>query len=669
MPQKANTFHLIKTSNGLTAEYNGRLLYSKYAPAKSAIAAVKALSILPGTLIAVCSPVLCYGLDVLLKNLPSDCFVAAIESDDNLFQAAQKHFPKNSRCILLKKSEINDFTHSLCKGKISNRSGTATGVLPGKCGARLKCGSLRRCVRLDLSAGVQFNRCFYDNVAAAFEEAISRYWKNRLILIRFGRLYSRNLFRNIARLPYSTKLSQTARTVSLPILVAGAGESVESAAHIAVAARNKIHIIAVDAALPALLKMGLMPDDVVTEDAQSIIADCFVGAASAVNGGNRKAGRKPFPLPSAKKNAAKGGSPLAGKGECRLQEGDKDCLEQFNKPMRAFLSLTGFCGAFDAVKDWANITYYASDYCNAQFLHSMEAKSLIPPLFMPLGSVGLTAVRLAIMMRLNENVPIFTAGLDFCYSIGATHVRGAAACIKRLSSSNRLSPCEAYNASFGEGAIKVPSASPLDAADMGCPPLSPRPPLAFKVEKRTMPNLSLYHKLFNEQFSGVHNLFDARDGMSALLQKNTAGGINALGAADTCPPIAFEHKSAAGAVASSGIDNDKCKKKDDEIAMNDMLFYEKEKKALNELKELLCNGNGLMSNMQKISAHKRIAELLRPREYLYLHFPDYNESVFDTLEDETAGDISECISFLRRVRAEADFFLKDIEIGMRTLDD
>ena len=59
--------------------------------------------------------------------------------------------------------------------------------------------------------------------------------------------------------------------------------------------------------------------------------------------------------------------------------------------------------------------------------------------------------------------------------------------------------------------------------------------------------------------------------------------------------------------------------------------------------------------MSETERRVEIEKLLAAREYLYLHFPDGLKASFD-------------LSFLKRVRAEIDFFIKDIEVGKSILE-
>ena len=75
-------------------------------------------------------------------------------------------------------------------------------------------------------------------------------------------------------------------------------------------------------------------------------------------------------------------------------------------------------------------------------------------------------------------------------------------------------------------------------------------------------------------------------------------------------------------------------------------FLLSEKSSLEELKNILITGK----------KSDKIVPLLKDREYLYLHFPDGYK-----------GPSSD-LSFLNRVRAEIDFFIKDITFSLNVID-
>ena len=70
-------------------------------------------------------------------------------------------------------------------------------------------------------------------------------------------------------------------------------------------------------------------------------------------------------------------------------------------------------------------------------------------------------------------------------------------------------------------------------------------------------------------------------------------------------------------------------------------FYHTEKDMLQKLRQMLVSGGD----------SAQILEIIKKCEYLYLHFPDGYKTPTDDL------------SFLKRVRGEIDFFLKDLDYG------
>ena len=83
------------------------------------------------------------------------------------------------------------------------------------------------------------------------------------------------------------------------------------------------------------------------------------------------------------------------------------------------------------------------------------------------------------------------------------------------------------------------------------------------------------------------------------------------------------------------------KKSDEKILLVINKFYETELNALKKIKAMLTGKDK--------TEDKLLEKLLIEREYLYLHFPDAHLG----LKMER--------SFLKRIRAELDFFIKDIE--------
>ena len=130
-------------------------------------------------------------------------------------------------------------------------------------------------------------------------------------------------------------------------------------------------IVCVDTALQPLLARKIIPDAVFIEEAQSVILKAFIGFTD-----NLKtqifAGLSSIPY-----------------------------LKNFVSPSK--------------------ISFFTTEFTQANFLSRFSQFSFLPPLNNPFGSVGLTAVYYALKFRADETVPIFICGLDFSYSKGFTH--------------------------------------------------------------------------------------------------------------------------------------------------------------------------------------------------------------------------------------------------------
>ena len=157
----------------------------------------------------------------------------------------------------------------------------------------------------------------------------------------------------------------------------------------------------------------------------------------------------------------------------------------------------------------------------------------------------------------------------------------------------------------------------------------------------TTKNLSAYASLFSNYFSGTPNLFDAgKSGIPLAIPRISELELIAFlelqkNSSSFCPPT----------------------QKNREISALVRDFYVAEEGALIHLRDLLSSGERAMSAEEKNAGNLSYAilELLLPRDYLYLHFPD---GFSPNSEPQ----------FLKRVRAEIDFFLKDIHTGLFLLE-
>lgn len=544
---------LVETGRGFSVLYKNRFLYSRYDPSKNILAAVASLNILPGTLILACSPCLGLGLSELSAKLPENCLILGCECDGELYTFAQEHIVRPRNFSLLSPSELSALPVLLNKRAVVLGDGTE---LPPQ-------GTLRRVIRVDFSAGTQFAPQYYQALSRASEDAVGRFWKNRITLVKLGRKYSRNLFRNLSRLPDSAPFEQFVHTITKPVLVLGAGESMEDTARKLAPCRNTMYIAAADAALPSLLALGVVPDAVVCEEAQSAIAPAFLGAQG--------------------------------------------------KNTHIFAGITSWPAVHDFVGGKEKISYFATKYDDTLFFERLSGGHILPPVIPPLGSVGLTAVYLALLFRSDDSVPVFVSGLDFSYSPGCTHARGTPARTARLCAGNRTVPAANYDAAFGFG-------SSAAACKNG-------------GTVYTTPVLLSYAQTFSGLFHAEKNVFDA--GTTGI----------ALGLEHRDVSCVFEKSGSAQCAAEASVPHT-----DTDRQRLITHFYDAEEKALCELRDILSHGQ----HMNETERNERITKLLTAREYLFLHFPD-------------GYRLSLSPSFLKRVRAETDFFLKDIRTGKQLL--
>ncbi len=591
MAQNANEKPcLVEAGRGFSVSYQNRFLYSKYAPDRAIKGAVESLTLLPGTLILALSPALWLGLAELLQKLPEDCFVLGIESDENLHEFAEEQLEKLkadssntdfSKVALLPFSE-NDYIVNILSGERSVEALSLPHI-----------STFRRAVPIEMSAGTQFCKEKYFQIASLAQNTIASFWKNRITLTKLGRLYSRNLFKNIANIPYSQDFKELSHKINRPIFVFGAGESIEETIeNIPHEELKKCFVIAVDAASPALKAHGITPDAVVAQEGQLAIEKAYIGG-------------------TAKKS---------------LLIADITSRKQVTRHTAQ------------------KITYFATKYTDSLFFKNLTQKGFFPPTIPPLGSVGLTASYIALLLRENINVPVFVTGLDFSFSLGRTHTKNAPAHIARLSSANRLTPTENYAASFRTGAKKLIGKN--------------------GIEIFTDTALESYAKSFTDVFYGTPNLYDAgNQGIPLGLQEITSEKIKAyLKTIQAAPqeaespeekdlPKQETHTQAADSPsenAPSQTDNSA----QEEITSQVKNYLETEEKSLNRIKELLMFGKDVASC--SMSLEQELNALISPREYLFLHFPDgYKCKTSD-------------LSFLKRVRGQIDFFLKDIKAELKT---
>ena len=160
------------------------------------------------------------------------------------------------------------------------------------------------------------------------------------------------------------------------------------------------------------------------------------------------------------------------------------------------------------------------------------------------------------------------------------------------------------------------------------------------IEVFTDTALEGYAKSFADFFAGTLNLYDCgKQGIGLGLEK--IGSEKARAYLETISSLTQETTLSSG------------KELPAQSLQQIRTFLESEEKALNRIKELLMFGRDVASC--SCSLEDELHSLIAPREYLFLHFPDGYKC--DTKD----------LSFLKRIRGQIDFFLKDIKNELKLL--
>ncbi len=356
------------TGRGLTV-FCDRYLYSKRDPARRSISVSKTAPVEPHTLYIVPSPLLGYGLKELLNRITDDSFILAIEISQTLFHLCSpfisREFLNHPQLSIVRLSdEIN------LKALLDN----------------LGYWRFRRVHRIDLNAGASRSPEDYNRLTEFAINALATYWRNKHILRALGRHWVRHLFANLS----SSSLQSPRSWTGKPIVVTGAGPSLEDSLDFLIQYRELVEIWATDTSLGTLLAAGIRPDVISVLETQFWNHMDFHGAADT--GINIIADITSYP-----------GS----------------------------LSITG-----------GRTAVYFSSFAELSVLKRLE--KTVPGIrkIPPLGSVGLSTVYLALHC---SDAPIFLTGLDFAYTPGKTHARESSMHKWQLINLSRINPSPGWS--------------------------------------------------------------------------------------------------------------------------------------------------------------------------------------------------------------------------------
>lgn len=282
------------------------------------------------------------------------------------------------------------------------------------------------------------------------------------------------------------------------------------------------------------------------------------------------------------------------------------------------LSVSGLTGCPNTVTFSAESnSFFLPAYTDADFITKLSSIAGFPPLIKPLGSVGNTAVYISLYLRKNSSVPVFFSGLDFSYEPGLTHAKGSLAMKRLLIQNTKIRSLWNFASSFSETTFKVPSTSGREL-------------ISTKALKGYADLFSLFRQnenIWDLRNDGINlNIPDGRILIENILKESNDSKSSAFNLIERTP----EEKN--------------------HIREGIKAYFVEELKNLKEAKDILT-GKTKNSNEESES---RLTQLLESREYLFLHFPD---GIKFSLE----------LSFLKRIRTEIDFFIKEFNTDLSLL--
>ena len=356
----------------VSVRYRGRDLYPQVSPESAALRRVAALTPQPNTLYLLPSPLLFYGVPELLAKIPESSRLLCVEADQALMKFSLKWVPKHR------------YSHPRTTFIRANSGGAVVSVV-----REIGIWNFRRVELVSLSGGYSLHRFSYREILSLLDTEIRSFWRNKMTLIHIARLWVKNLYRNLARLALdgcTTIPSTTDLTVRAPVIVIGAGASLESTLRFLKWAQGKACLLAVDTALPILKDAGIEPTLVIALESQHVNLKDFMD--------------------------------WKGSGLPILTD-----LTAHPAPIRI---LDG------------PVFYFSSRITERMaLLDRVDDAGLLPEIFPPLGSVGIAAIHAA--LHLTEE-PVFFTGLDFSYELGKTHAVGAPSWRTTMINADRFSP-------------------------------------------------------------------------------------------------------------------------------------------------------------------------------------------------------------------------------------
>lgn len=363
-----NTPKLIKSNGVYTIEYRSKYLYSKFNPLKIE-KVIDNLQLKDNTLYIFPSPLLFYGMEKLINKLPNKSKLIFIEVDKALYELTAN----NDNYFYIKSGF--DYLNIINSIDFS---------------------SIRNCEIIPITGGYNINKALYDTLLNITLSSLHNYWQNRITQINLGELWLKNLIINLRTINNHNPLINL--QVNCPVIVAGAGESLENSLSFIKNNKENIYILCVDTALETLLQSDIIPDGVLALESQYYNLPDFYGAK--------------------------------------------------NLNFDLIYDLTSYPGVLRNLKGEKYFTL--TKYEDSGFINSL-ANELGGSTLPPLGSVGISALFIALQITKSN---IYLCGLDFSYKIDKTHSKGTPYHLSSLINTNRVQSLSNFSSSLKRPLIK-----------------------------------------------------------------------------------------------------------------------------------------------------------------------------------------------------------------------
>ncbi|MBN1411043.1 MAG: motility associated factor glycosyltransferase family protein [Spirochaetales bacterium] len=520
---------LIDTGRGFTIKYRGKFLYSSYNPVESVEKQVKRLSFPEKTLVYIPSLSLGYGIKELMGRLNQHTHVLCVEADkilmDFVLDRTLVPLPDDTRFSLLQTDNPIEVVEKM---------------------KLLGMHQFRRIIMVSLSAGYTLHKGIYDRIRQIIDEEIRLFWQNKMTMIHMLPLWIKNIFKNLEKIGHGNDFARIKS--DKPVLLTGAGPSLEYNLALIKKIRKKITLVTVDTALPILLHESIVPDYIFILEAQWANIYDFI-----------------------------------------------PCGEISHIPV--ICDLTSHDGT---IRPFRNVYFFSTQFSPLKLFDRLKNFGMIPSVFPPLGSVGVTALHAALLMTTG---PVLVSGLDFGYTDSKNHSRGSSFHLLMMGNTSRCMPPGQWDYM----AIR-------------------NKPLLKAIDKNGKAMLT---DLILEGYSRQVNKIATRD---PRIYDLSPGGLD-LGAKRIKTPAECD-------TLISGFSTDR--KKHNEKAMKKHDFVNAREFMIEEIKllELLINRMDNCIKKEKTEYSPSEAALIQSMDYVFSHFPDSEKALTPDTGFQTRAMIS-----------------------------